>query len=124
MNYKIVVTCKPLMLFVPHLFTPVYTKLTLQFCFSILIQQLVVQLLLYSVQCTMNIFNILAEGPGVAREKKSNFLAFNPSWPPMSVHKKFQPNRSSRLAGYTQHIYIYECLVLLYRFKMLTEYVK
>ena len=33
----------------------------------------------------------------------------------MSVHKKIQPNRSSRLAGYTQHIYIYECLVLLYR---------
>ena len=35
--------------------------------------------------------------------------------PPMSVHKKIQPNRSSRLAGYREHIYIYECLVLLYR---------
>ena len=35
----------------------------------------------------------------------------------MSVHKKFQPNRSSRLAGKKQHLYIYECLVLLYRFK-------
>ena len=23
----------------------------------------------------------------------------------LSVHKKFQPNRSSRLAGYRQHIY-------------------
>ena len=31
----------------------------------------------------------------------------------MSVHKKIQPNRSSRLAGYREHIY--ECLVLLYR---------
>ena len=29
------------------------------------------------------------------------------------VHKKVQPNRSSRLAGYREHIY--ECLVLLYR---------
>jgi len=28
--------------------------------------------------------------------------------PPMSVHKKIQPNRTSRLADYTQHIYIYE----------------
>jgi len=25
----------------------------------------------------------------------------------MSVHRKFQPNWSSRLSGYTQHIYIY-----------------
>ena len=33
---------------------------------------------------------------------------------PVGVHKKIQPNRSSRLAGYTQHVY--ECLVLLYRF--------
>ena len=33
----------------------------------------------------------------------------------MSVHKKFQPNRSSRLAGYREHIY--ECLVLLYRYR-------
>ena len=29
----------------------------------------------------------------------------------MSVQKKFQPNQSSRLAGYREH----ECLVLLYR---------
>ena len=36
----------------------------------------------------------------------------------MNVHKKFQPNWSRRFAGadYTQHIYIYECLVLLYRY--------
>ena len=40
-------------------------------------------------------------------------MAYYTRWPPMSVHNKFQPNRSSRLAGYTQHIY--ECLVLLYR---------
>ena len=31
----------------------------------------------------------------------------------MIVHKQFQPIRSSRLAGYREHIY--ECLVLLYR---------
>ena len=30
----------------------------------------------------------------------------------MSAHKQFQSNRSSRLAGYTQHKYVYECLVL------------
>jgi len=35
----------------------------------------------------------------------SFFLACNTPRPPMSVHKKFQPNRSSRLASYTQHIY-------------------
>jgi len=28
------------------------------------------------------------------------FLAYNTPRPPMSVHTKFQPNRSSRLAGY------------------------
>ena len=65
---------------------------------------------------------LLAEGPGVARGKKnfkikkkiSNvFLAYVTPRPPMSVHKKIQPNRSSRLAGYREHIY--ECLVLLYR---------
>ena len=32
----------------------------------------------------------------------------------MSVHKKIQPNRSSRLAGYREHIY--ECLVLYFLF--------
>ena len=31
----------------------------------------------------------------------------------MSVHKKCQPNRFSRLAGYMEHIY--ECHVLFYR---------
>ena len=45
------------------------------------------------------IYYILAEGPGVAREKKN-----------LSVHKKFQPNRSNRLAGYRQNIYIYDVL--------------
>ena len=34
-----------------------------------------------------------------------DFLAYNIPRPPMSDHKKFQPNRFSRLAGYTQHIY-------------------
>ena len=41
------------------------------------------------------------------------FLAYISTRPPLSVHKKFQPNRSSRLAGYREHIY--ECLVLIYR---------
>ena len=39
----------------------------------------------------------------------------------MSVHKKIQPNRSSRLAGYMQHIYIYNRLVLLYRLFKITH---
>ena len=34
-------------------------------------------------------------------------LAVNTSRHSMSVHKKFQPICSSRLAGYMQHIYIY-----------------
>jgi len=65
----------------------------------------------------------LAEGPGVARgkkkifkkiyckkigkklEKNSNFFSlYNSPRPPMSVHNKFQPNRSSRVACYRQHI--------------------
>ena len=61
-------------------------------------------------------YYILAKGPGVACgkinvEKKilKNFfwifLAYVTPRPPRSVHKKFQPNRSSRLAGYRQHIY-------------------
>ena len=74
----------------------------------------------------------LAEEPSIAREKKkfekkyekkyfkknltkqnkkigkkiSNFFACNTPRPPLSVHKKIEPNRSNRL---------YECLVLLYR---------
>ena len=75
-------------------------------------------------------YKVVAEGPGVARVKKFlknkifekkkfeifflDFLIslYHPR-PPLSVHKKFQPNRSSRLAGYREHIN--ECLVLLYR---------
>ena len=41
------------------------------------------------------------------------FLACFSLRPPMSVHKKCQPNRSSHSAGYKEHIY--DCLVLLYR---------
>ena len=59
------------------------------------------------------IYKIQAEGPnGVARGNKLNiilkmdFLNYNPPWPPISVHKKFQPNRASRLAGVTQHKFI------------------
>ena len=67
-------------------------------------------------------YSKLAEAPGVARGKKNFeekkfrkknfekknfgfFLAYVPPRPPLSVHKKFQPNRSSRLAGYREHIY-------------------
>ena len=45
-------------------------------------------------------------------EEISICLAYNTPQPPKSVHKKCQPNRFCRLAGFTQHIY--ECLVLLY----------
>ena len=59
----------------------------------------------------MAVYEELAEGPGVVRRI---FLAFNtpPPHPPISVHNKFQPNRSSRLA--IRNIYIYDGLVLLY----------
>ena len=51
----------------------------------------------------------LAEGPGVARKKNLKTKFENKILkPPMSVHQKFQPIRSSRMAGYTLHIY--ECL--------------
>ena len=60
------------------------------------------------------------KGPALPVEKKilkkknfEFFLAYNTPRPPLSVQKKFQPNRSSRLAGYREHIY--ECFVLLYR---------
>ena len=51
----------------------------------------------------------LGRGPGVARGKKNRKnLELNTIRPPMSVHKKIQPIRSSRLAGYWWHIN--ECL--------------
>ena len=43
----------------------------------------------------------------------------------MSVHKKFQPNRSSRLAGYRQHIYTNVLLYYInnfYKIKWYEEY--
>ena len=43
----------------------------------------------------------------------------------MSVHKKFQPNRSSRLAGYSQHIYTNVLLYYVnnfYKIKWYEEY--
>jgi len=59
---------------------------------------------------------LLAEGPGVAvgkNLKKIDFLAYDTGGGAlMCVHKTFQPNRFSRLAGYTQ--YMYECHVLFY----------
>ena len=72
-----------------------------------------------SVKSLFKVNLLQAEGPGVAREKfwKKKFrifLAYDTPRPPLSVHKKFQPNRSSRLAGYREHKY--DCLVLLYRF--------
>ena len=39
-------------------------------------------------------------------DKRLLFIAYNTHRPPISVHKKFQPNWSCRLAGYTQHIII------------------
>ena len=53
-----------------------------------------------------SIYNILAKGPGVAREKKIElFLAFVIPRLPMSVQKKCRPIRSSRrLAGYRELI--------------------
>ncbi len=69
----------------------------------------------------LSLYSILAEGPGVAGEKKvlkknvekllkNNFKHPRPT---LSDHKQFSPIRSSRFAGYRQHIYIqiYECLV-------------
>ena len=50
----------------------------------------------------LSIYYRLAEGPNVARGKKSNFVAYLP----ISDHKKCQPIRSSRLAGYMEHIYM------------------
>ena len=54
-----------------------------------------------------------AEGSSVARgfflnisKKKFVFLAYDTPRPPMSIHKKFQPNPCRRLAGYTQHLYL------------------
>ena len=51
------------------------------------------------------IYNIQAEEPGVARGKNFffkyfGFLAYNtPRLPNRGAHKKFQPDRSSRLEG-------------------------
>ena len=46
--------------------------------------------------------------PGDARgkDKTCEKTAYNTPRPPMSVHKLNQPNRSSRLAGYTQHMHV------------------
>ena len=57
-----------------------------------------------------NIYSILkkknVENKKILKTKKLRFfLAWNTSRPPMSFHKKFQPNRSSRLAGYSWNIY-------------------
>jgi len=58
----------------------------------------------------------LAEGPGVAREKKFeknmvkkiilDFLAYNIPRPPMSVHKKCQPNWGPAVWPAIDNIYI------------------
>ena len=41
----------------------------------------------------------------IINSKKNRFLVYQHPRLSMSVHKKCQPNRSSRLAGYRQHIY-------------------
>ena len=62
---------------------------------------------------------ILTKWPGVTREISTFFVKayINPEVPIGSLNKikpnKCQPIRSSRLAGYRQHMY--ECPVLLYR---------
>jgi len=48
-------------------------------------------------------YYLLAEGPGVARGKKRFFSPCHPK-ATLSVLKKFKPIRSSRLAGYREHI--------------------
>ena len=53
-----------------------------------------------------------ADNTIIAKYKEQSMYSSNNI---MSVHKKYQPNRSSRLAGYTQHKYI-RILVLSYRF--------
>ena len=42
----------------------------------------------------------------VEKDKTYEKTAYNTPRPPMSVHKLNQPNRSSRLAGYTQHMHV------------------
>ena len=75
-----------------------------------------------SFECLLP-YDELAEGPGVARGKKiekkilkvfKKFEFFSLYHPPVTheCQKKIRPNRSSRLAGYTQHIF--KCLVLLF----------
>ena len=80
---------------------------TLKYCHNVVI--------LFHFYLTITI----AERPGVAFEKKNvektNYFYL---YHPPATHEcsqKFQPNRSYRLAGYTQHVY--ECLVLLYKLK-------
>ena len=47
-------------------------------------------------------------------------VACNTPRPPMSVHKKFQPNQSSHFAGYVRNIFIYamSCFIKDYRIHM------
>ena len=62
--------------------------------------------------CSSQIYILVAEVPGVAREKirrkkfrkniEKKVFNFFSLITPMSVHKKSQPNRSSSLAGYRQ----------------------
>ena len=54
------------------------------------------------------------KGPALpVKQKTPFFLAFYTPWPSMSVHKNFSPIGP---AGYTQHIFVNECLNLLYRY--------
>ena len=72
----------------------------------------------FSYDTLCNHIYILAEGPGVARGKKIgkrriwkkrffHAVGVNTPRPPMSVHKKFQPNRSSWTSCFIIKIYIY-----------------
>ena len=62
----------------------------------------------YKLQIMQNMLAMVAKMPGVARGKKNVGIFFSLYHPPATHEcpKKCQPNRSSRLAGYREHIYI------------------
>ena len=97
-----------------YLITRAYTTfkgcsgLSFTFCWSKTKQRIMVFLLLLALL----IINISWRARRASRKnfEKKNRILFSLT---LSLYKKIQPNRFSRLAGYRQHVYIYECLVLL-----------
>ena len=81
--------------------------------FRILLKGYILENFQYQWKLIFDLYILLAEGPGFAlgkkktlKKEKFDFLVYVTPRQPMSVHKKCQSIRSSRLAGYTQHIYI------------------